>query len=148
MNDDWKSVRLREAEASLDVALASLDATLASVEKQFADKPQDGLTDEDIEAISKHARGADAPPALRELQARIDAGDLTWRDITSGRAAGEPGVREALQSGLPQLKQAYTLLEEGHSVDEVVAAGRSRSGRSDDGGAGDGDGIVLREDAW
>ncbi|SDH67671.1 hypothetical protein SAMN05192558_113210 [Actinokineospora alba] len=145
MNDDWKSVRLREAEASLDVALATLDATLASVEKQFADKPQDGLSDEDIKAISEHARGADAPQALRDLQARIDAGELTWRDITSGRAAGEPGVREALESGLPQLRQAYALLEEGHSVDEVIEAGRSRSGRSDD----DGDeGIVLREDAW
>lgn len=148
MNDDWKSVRLREAEASLDVALATLDATLSSVEKQFADKPRDGLTDEEIEAISTHARGADAPAALRELQARVDAGDLTWRDITSGRSAGEPGVREALESGLPRLRQVYTLLEEGHSVDEVVEAGRSRSGRSDGGGAGDGDGIVLREDAW
>ncbi|MBC6446478.1 hypothetical protein [Actinokineospora xionganensis] len=147
MNDDWKSVRLREAEASLDVALATLDATLASVEKQFADKPPDGLTDADIEAISEHARGADAPKALRELQARIDAGDLTWRDITSGRAAGEPGVREALEAGLPQLRQAYTLLEEGHSVDEVIEAGSSRSGRPDDGDEGD-EGIVLREDAW
>ncbi|MGH3859014.1 hypothetical protein [Actinokineospora sp.] len=145
MNDDWKSVRLREAEASLDVALTTLDAKLAGVEKQFADKPQDGLTDEDIKAISEHARGADAPKALRDLQARIDAGELTWRDITSGRAAGEPGVREALESGLPRLRQVYTLLEEGHSVDEVVEAGRSRSGRSDDGEDG---GIVLREDAW
>jgi hypothetical protein len=146
MNDDWKSVRLREAEASLDVALATLDATLASVEKQFENRPQDGLTDEEVEKLSEHARGADAPKALRDLQARIDAGDLTWRDITSGRAAGEPGVREALESGLPQLQKVYTLLEEGHSVDEVVEAGRSRSGRSDGGGADDG--IVLREDAW
>jgi hypothetical protein len=146
MTDDWKNVQLREAEAQLEASIASLDATLATVEQHFEQREETNLTDDDIRAISEHARSADASPALRELQAKIDAGDLTWRDITSGRAAGEEGVREALESGVPGMKQAYTLLEEGHSVDEVIEAGKPARGRRDD---DDGEeSIVLRDDAW
>ncbi|MGQ0839255.1 hypothetical protein [Actinokineospora sp.] len=147
MDDTWKSVQLREAEAQLDLAVVSLDATLAEIGQKYEqqEEQETGLTDEDIRLISEHARSAEAPKELRDLQTRIDQGDLTWRDVTSGRAAGDPGVRQALEAGLPQLQQAYTMLDEGHSVDDVIDAGTHRPPRRDD---EDGDGIVLRNDAW
>ncbi|MDQ3403360.1 MAG: hypothetical protein M3548_08190 [Actinomycetota bacterium] len=143
MDSTWKSVPLREAEVRLDVALASLDATLNQVDEQFEHREETSLSDADIRKIEEHARSADAPRDLRELQKRVDAGEMTWRDITSGRTADDEGVRRALESGLPQMRQAYTLLEEGHSVDEVIEAGKVAR-RDDD----DGDNVVLRDDAW
>lgn len=122
-DENWKNVQLREAEADLDLALAALDATVAETAARFADTPETTLTDEDVELISAHNRGPDATPAQRALQARIDAGEFTWRDITSGRAAGAEGVREALEAGLPQMRQAYALIEEGHTLNEIIAAG-------------------------
>ncbi|OLR90720.1 hypothetical protein [Actinokineospora bangkokensis] len=121
--DDWKTLRIRAAEAELDLALATLDTTIAEADARVAALPETTVTDRDIEQIAAHHRAPGATPAERALQARIDAGELSWRDILSGRSAAEPGVREALEAGVPQLRQAYTLLQEGHPLTEVIAAG-------------------------
>ncbi|WP_424190062.1 hypothetical protein ACOBQX_14620 [Actinokineospora sp. G85] len=120
---DWKNFQVRAAEAELDLAIAHLDTVVAEAEARFAAVPDSTLTDEDIELIERHNRGSEATQAQRELQGRIDAGEFTWRDIVSGRAAGEEGVREALEAGIPQMRQAHALIEEGHSVNEIIAAG-------------------------
>ncbi|GGS22329.1 MULTISPECIES: hypothetical protein [Actinokineospora] len=64
--------------------------------------PDPRLTDADFDLIASRARSAEASPALRALQCRIDRGDLTWRDITDGRTARDPDVRRAVESGFPR----------------------------------------------
>ncbi|MFD5824158.1 hypothetical protein [Lentzea sp. NPDC060358] len=88
------------------------------------------LSPADIAAIEKHARSKDAPNALRDLQRKVDAGLLSWRDIASGRAVGDPDVQRAVQTSAPSLKRAYTAIREGQDLDEVVAAGQQRTRRS------------------
>ena len=64
-----------------------LDARGAQLEKVAleASRVQTRGTDlspADIAAIEKFARSKDAPNALKDLQRKVDAGQMSWRDIT------------------------------------------------------------------
>ncbi|MEV6717634.1 hypothetical protein AB0M48_36995 [Lentzea sp. NPDC051208] len=85
------------------------------------------LSPADIAEIEKFARSKDAPNALKDLQRKVDSGELSWRDIASGRAVGDPDVQRAMQTSMPSLKRAYTAIKEGQDLDEVVAAGQQRA---------------------
>ncbi|MCX2946914.1 hypothetical protein [Lentzea sp. NEAU-D7] len=85
------------------------------------------LSPADIAAIEKFARSKDAPNALKDLQRKVDSGELSWRDIASGRAVGDPDVQRAMQTSMPALKRAYTAIKEGQNLDEIVAAGQQRA---------------------
>ncbi|MET9230090.1 hypothetical protein [Lentzea sp. NPDC003310] len=105
---------------------------LEKVAQEAARVPSRGadLSPADIAEIEKHARSKDAPNALKDLQRKVDAGELSWRDIASGRALHDPEVQRAMQSSMPSLKRAYTAIKEGQNPDEIVAAGRQRPRRS------------------
>ncbi|GHH39633.1 hypothetical protein [Lentzea cavernae] len=90
------------------------------------------LSPADIAEIEKFARSKDAPNALKDLQRKVDSGALSWRDIASGNAVGDPDVQRAMQTSMPSLKRAYTAIKEGQDLDEVVAAGQQRPRRSRD----------------
>ncbi|SES32106.1 hypothetical protein [Lentzea albida] len=88
------------------------------------------LSPADVAEIEKFARSKDAPNALKDLQRKVDAGALSWQDIASGRAVGDPDVQRAMQTSMPSLKRAYTAIKEGQDPDEVVAAGQQRPRRA------------------
>lgn len=67
---------------------------------------------------------------MKDLQRKVDSGEMSWRDIASGRAVGDPGVQRAMQTSMPSLKRAYTAIKEGQNLDEIVAAGQQRTRRS------------------
>jgi hypothetical protein len=107
--------KLEDAELALDRAI--LDAK--QVEQQV---PKTQLSEEDIQQIEEHARSAEAPRELRELQQRIDAGELSWQDIASGHHQGDPSVQAALSPGVDGMRQAYTMIQEGQDLDEIIAS--------------------------
>jgi hypothetical protein len=88
------------------------------------------LSPADIAEIEKFARSKDAPNALKDLQRKVDSGEMSWRDISSGKAVNDPDVQRAMQSSMPSLKRAYTAIKEGQNPDEIVAAGQQRTTRS------------------
>ena len=87
------------------------------------------LSPADVAEIEKFARSKDAPNALKDLQRKVDAGALSWQDIASGRAVGDPEVQRAMQTSVLSLKRAYTAIREGQDLDEIVAAGQQRPRR-------------------
>ncbi|MDA3648805.1 hypothetical protein LZ318_12815 [Saccharopolyspora indica] len=112
---------------NLRVLTEQLDAALAEGKRVAEEAAQIGryapaFTDEDLAEIEQFARGDQAPPELRDLQRRIDAGELSWQDVRAGRVADDPGVLRGLSAGMPAFEEAHTLLREGHDVDEVIAA--------------------------
>ena len=88
------------------------------------------LSPADIAEIEKFARSKDAPNALKDLQRKVDSGELSWRDISSGRAVNDPEVQRAMQTSMPSLKRAYTAITEGQNLDEIIAAGQQRTRKS------------------
>ena len=86
-----------------------------------------GLSPADVAEIEKFARSKDAPNALKDLQRKVDAGAMSWRDIASGRAVNDPDVQRAMQTSMPSLKRAYTAIKEGQNLDDVIAAGQQRT---------------------
>lgn len=137
---------------------AKLDALVADVEKRMANVEETaraasqvqlrsrGLTQADFAEISRFANSPGAPRELRELARRVDAGEMSWEDIASGRAVDDEGVQRALQTGVPDLQRAYTAIQEGNDPEDVVSAGSSRpGGRGDD---DDDEPNKFTEDAW
>ena len=134
--------------ARLDALVADVDARLADVERtaRAASRVRmrsPGLGDADLAAISRFANSPGAPRELKDLARRVDAGELSWRDVASGRAADDEGVQRALRTGVPDLQRAYTAIREGEDPEDVVEAGRPRVVGDDEDGPS-----RFTEDAW
>ncbi|MGM1058804.1 hypothetical protein [Saccharothrix sp. Mg75] len=135
--------------ARLDGLVADVEARIADVERTARQASQvrmrsRGLGQADFAEISRFANGPGAPRELKELARRVDAGELSWEDIASGRAVDDDGVQRALQAGVPDLQRAYTAIREGDDPEDVVSAGSPRPG-----GRGDDDEPRgFTEDAW
>jgi hypothetical protein len=112
--------QIREALAKLEDAEVALDRAILDAKQVEQQVPKTQLSEEDIRQIEEHARGADAPRELRELQRRIDAGELSWEDIASGRHLDDPSVQAALSPGTDGMHQAYTMIQEGQDLDEII----------------------------
>ncbi|HEY8373213.1 MAG TPA: hypothetical protein VIL00_10755 [Pseudonocardiaceae bacterium] len=126
MTSPYDNPQLRELAASLDRSLAELDR-VATEASRFQPRSR-SLSPEDLAEMERYARSGNAPKELRELQQRIDAGELSWQDVASGRVANDPQVQRALSSGLPDLTRAYQMIQEGHDLDEIIEAGSSGPG--------------------
>ncbi|WP_158847247.1 hypothetical protein [Saccharothrix deserti] len=137
---------------------ARLDALVADVEQRMANVEQTaraasqvqlrsrGMTQADFAEISRFANSPGAPRELKELARRVDAGEMSWEDIASGRAVDDEGVQRAMQTGLPDLQRAYTAIQEGDDPEDVISAGTPRpGGRGDD---DDDEPNKFTEDAW
>lgn len=114
---------LQAALAQLEAAEVDLDQRVANAKQLQRQMPQTTLSQQDIQQIEEHARSKNAPKQLRELQQRIDRGDLTWSDIANGRHLDDPKVQAALSTGVQGMRQAYTMIQEGHDVDEIIDIG-------------------------
>jgi hypothetical protein len=111
---------ISEALAKLEDAELALDRAILAAKQVEQQVPKTQLSEEDIRQIEEHARGADAPRELRELQRRIDAGELSWEDIASGRHQDDPTVQAALSPAVDGMHQAYTMIQEGQDLDEII----------------------------
>ncbi|TWH20806.1 hypothetical protein [Prauserella rugosa] len=119
----WQTPQIREALAQLEEAEVGLDQRIAGAKELSRNTSQGGLSAEDIQQIEQHARSSAAPRELRELQQRIDRGDLSWNDISAGRFLDDPQVRAALEHGVDGMRAAYTMIQEGQDFDEIIEAG-------------------------
>ncbi|MDX8029938.1 hypothetical protein SK803_06925 [Lentzea sp. BCCO 10_0856] len=112
-----------------------------------------GLSEQDLAEIERFAKSPGAPKELKDLQRRVDAGEMSWADVASGRAINDEGVQKALAVGVPDLQRAYRAIEEGQDIDDIIASGNPvpqppvRSRRADDDDEDDGP-SHFRKDAW
>lgn len=108
-----------------------------------------GVSEQDLAAIERYARSGNAPREFKDLQQRIDSGEFSWKDIAAGRVMDE-GVQKALATGVPDLQRAYTAIQEGQDIEDVIASGNpvaQRPPRRDDDDEDDGP-SHFRQDAW
>jgi hypothetical protein len=108
-----------------------------------------GVSEQDLAAIERYARSGNAPKEFKDLQQRIDSGEFSWKDIAAGRVMDE-GVQKALATGVPDLQRAYTAIQEGQDIEDVIASGNpvaQRPPRRDDDDEDDGP-SHFRQDAW
>lgn len=131
MNDDWKSQEIRDAEAAFEEALANAERALAEADRFSASVPDSKLSEEQIAEVEQLVRAGKAPDEIKALQESIDAGDLSWDDIANGRGIDDPTVQQAFTAGVPNMKEAKELLDEGHSIDEMIAADPNRAAAGD-----------------
>jgi hypothetical protein len=124
MTDPMQNPEIRAAMAQLEAAEAGLNEAIAQAEvvEQRTNRP--GLSDRDIERIEEYARSSDAPKAMRDLQQKVDDGDLTWRDIASPRHFNDAEVREAFSSSATEMGRAYAMIQEGLEIDDIIDAGK------------------------
>lgn len=154
--DPARNPVVARALAELERAELGLDRSISQAKQLQSRLPKTGLSPQDIEQIAEHARGKNAPPELRALQERIDRGDLSWNDIAAGRFLDDPQVRDALARGVDGMRQAYTMIQEGHELDEIIEPGgppsasdrpaspEARRDRGDDDPEDDFGGPILR----
>jgi hypothetical protein len=128
---------MQEALAQLEEAEVNLDRAVLNAKQVEQQVPKTQLSQEDIRRIEEHARSNEAPRQLRELQERIDRGDLSWQDIASGHHLDDPKVRAALDPGVTGMRQAYAAIQEGQELDEIIESGPpSPPPTRDEGGRG------------
>jgi hypothetical protein len=112
-----------------------------------------GLSEQDLAEIERFAKSPGAPKELKDLQSRVDAGEMSWADVASGRAVHDEGVQKALAVGVPDLQRAYNAIEEGQDIDDIIASGNPAAqqppprSRRDDDDEDDGP-SHFRKDAW
>ncbi|MET8759367.1 hypothetical protein [Lentzea sp. NPDC004782] len=145
-NDSWKTPELRAAEAQVDARFKEAQ----DLANRLKDTPLPPIPPVDFKAIAQQVERAaqerDAPEQLKALKRKVDAGEFTWEDVVSGKAADDPDVQAVQQENVKKMKQAFQMLQEGMTVDEIMNAQGPRRGRGDDGDETDPD--VFAEDKW
>jgi len=126
MTDPLQNPEIRAAMERLTAAEASLDEAIAKAEQVEQRTNRPGLSDRDIERIEEFAKSADAPKALKDLQKKVDDGDLTWRDIASPRHFADPEVRAAFQGSATEMGRAYAMIKEGLPIDDIIESGNDQ----------------------
>ncbi|WP_326569609.1 hypothetical protein VSH64_00705 [Amycolatopsis rhabdoformis] len=120
--DAWKTPEIREAESALDSTVSKSRELLKNLEKiRLKPLPQTD-SPERIEALKLAAGKPDAPAALRLVKRKVDAGELSWQDVASGRAFADPEVRALADAKLGDAKDMYEEMQEGLSPEEVLEA--------------------------
>jgi hypothetical protein len=100
--DSWQTPHTRDALASVAKADAELAAAVSEsqrAEREMRDRPdyQQRLRD-----VEDYARSRAAPRVLRDLQQRIDDGELSWHAIAAGKHLDDPDVRAVLAAGITE----------------------------------------------
>ncbi|MCX2954964.1 hypothetical protein [Lentzea sp. NEAU-D7] len=144
-NDGWKSAELRAAEAQVDARFKEAQ----DLANRLKETPLPPVPPVDFKAIAQQVERAaqerDAPEQLKALKRKVDAGEFTWEDVVSGKAAQDPDVQAMQQENVNKMKQAFQMLREGMTADEIMEAQRPRRG-GDDGDQLDPD--IFTEDKW
>ena len=147
MTFPYDQARLQALIDDADTKMASAVQT-AQQAAQYQPRSR-GVSEQDLAAIERYARSGNAPKEFKDLQQRIDSGEFSWKDIAAGRVMDE-GVQKALATGVPDLQRAYTAIQEGQDIEDVIASGNpvaQRPPRRDDDDEDDGP-SHFRQDAW
>lgn len=120
--DAWKTPEIREAESSLDRSLAKSRELLKKLDKAKIRPTDPSASDAEIASLEAAAKRSDAPAEMRLLARKVDAGELSWKDIAEGRAFNDADVRRMAMSKLDAAKKAYEDFEAGATLDEVIDA--------------------------
>lgn len=130
LGDSWKPASLREAEAALDETMAKSREVVKQTEEKLKHLPEVDHTAKpgDIAAIKAAAERPDAPAALRAMKKKVDAGELTWKDILEGKALGDETVRGMMSARLDEMREIYQEAEAGASLEEILEARGVTSG--------------------
>jgi hypothetical protein len=118
--DAWQTPHTQQALTKVAQADAALDAAVhqsRQAERQLRESPQFQRRLDDVE---QYARSRAAPRALRDLQRRIDNGELSWHGIAAGRHLDDPDVRAVLAAGITEPMPAD---------DDLTADGEPLDGR-------------------
>lgn len=133
-DESWKTQQLRDAEAVFEEALSNADRLMAQADEMNASLPEAKLSQEQTDQIEQLVRSGGAPAEIAELQRRIDDGELSWDDVSSGRALADDGVQQAFAAGVPTMRHVKELMDEGHEIGDIIDADPNRpaSARDDD----------------
>lgn len=138
-DDSWKTPLIREAEAELDASMGKARDLLKELDKIKLQPTPSEATEADIQQIQDAARKPDAPQELREMQKKVERGDLNWKDVLEGRAFDDPDVRATVEKQLGQMRSIYEQFEQGYTLDQVIeareAAERGHRGEDEGGGS-------------
>lgn len=85
----------RQADAELEAAVRQSDRAVQEL-RQSPDFQRR------LDNVEQYARSRAAPRALRELQRRIDAGELSWHAIAAGKHLDDPDVRAVVAAGIAE----------------------------------------------
>ncbi|WAL67333.1 hypothetical protein ORV05_05975 [Amycolatopsis cynarae] len=124
LDDSWKPAALREAEAQLDATMTKARELIQRTEEKLKQIPDVDHTakPEDIAAIKAAAEKPDASAGLRALKKKVDAGELTWKDVLEGKAFQDEAVREAMTARLGEMREIAQEAEEGASLEDILEA--------------------------
>ncbi|MFC6089326.1 hypothetical protein [Saccharothrix lopnurensis] len=92
----WRTAEVLTAEDVLARSVA--DADRAVREAAALRRPRREPSAEDVRRVMRYAKSNAASPELQALQRRIAGGHLSWRQVLMGEAAGDRGVRAALEA--------------------------------------------------
>lgn len=150
MTFPYDQARLQALFADVDSKIDDL-GKVATAASQVQRRSR-GLSEQDLAEIERFAKSPGAPKELKDLQRRVESGEMSWADVAAGRALNDEGVQKALAVGVPDLQRAYRAIEEGQDIDDVIASGNPASqppvrSRRDDDDEDDGP-SHFREDAW
>ncbi|RKT57876.1 hypothetical protein [Saccharothrix australiensis] len=97
----WRTAEVLTAEDVLARSVAAADQAMreAAVLRRPAREP----SAEDVRRVMLFAKSGEASPELQALQRRIAGGYLSWRQVLSGEAADDPGVRAAFEKDRERL---------------------------------------------
>ncbi|GAA1334390.1 hypothetical protein [Saccharothrix algeriensis] len=97
----WRTAEVLTAEDVLAKSVAAADKAMRDAAELR--RPTREPSAEDVRRVMLFAKSAEASPELQALQRRIAAGHLSWRQVLLGEAAGDRGVRAALEKDRERL---------------------------------------------
>jgi hypothetical protein len=124
LDDSWKPASLREAEAQLNETMAKSREVIKQVEQKLKQLPDVDHTakPEDITAMKAAAEKPNASAELRALKKKVDAGELSWKDVLEGKALKDETVRAAMGARLGEMREIYEEAQAGATLEEILEA--------------------------
>jgi hypothetical protein len=130
----WRTAEVLAAEDVLARSIAEADRSMRQAEKLRAGGREPSA--DDLRRVIAFAKSPAASMALQALQRRVSGGHLSWRQVLSGEAGHDAGVRAALDAD----RENIAALCRG----ETPKPPPVRRWRDDE----DGDQVAITEDAW
>jgi hypothetical protein len=120
--DAWRTPAVREAEGALDRSVSRSRQLLKDLAKVQPPPVPPAASPERIAVLKIAASRPDAPPHLKLVKRKVDAGELSWEDVAAGRAFADPEVRALAADRLGDARELYQELREGATPDELLEA--------------------------
>ena len=100
--DAWRTPHSQQALAKVAEADAGLEAAVRQSQRAERELRQSPRFQQRLDDIEQYARSRAAPRALRDLQRRIDNGELSWHGIAAGKHLDDPQVRAVVAADIAE----------------------------------------------